>query len=219
MSQPVPLRKLGSSNLEISAVGLGCWQFSQGQGLVGNYWAKLAEGEIREIVRISLEAGINWFDTAESYGNGRSEREVSGALVSLGVKPADAVIATKWRPFFRTAGSIRKTIDERLAALGGYPIALYQIHQPYALSPVRAQMEAMAGLAEAGKIRTIGVSNFSARKMRLAHEVLRRRGLALVSNQVRIASSTDASKETGSSRRPAISASRSSPIRRSPRGS
>lgn len=185
MSRSVPLRKLGLSDLEISAVGLGCWQFSQGQGPVGGYWEKLSEGEIREIVRISLEAGINWFDTAESYGNGRSERELSGALRSLGVKPADAVIATKWRPFFRTAGSIRKTIDERLAALGGYPIALHQIHQPYALSPVRAQMEAMAGLAEEGKIRTIGVSNFSAGKMRRAHEVLRRRGLSLVSNQVR----------------------------------
>jgi len=185
MSQSVPLRKLGKSDLVVSAIGLGCWQFAQGKGLFGNYWAMIPDEEIREVVRISFEAGINWFDTAESYGGGQSERVLSAVLKSLGVKPKEVLVATKWRPFFRTAQSILGTIDERLAALGGYPIALYQIHQPYALSPVRAQMEAMAGLAEAGKIRYIGVSNFSAGKMRRAHEVLRRRGLSLVSNQVR----------------------------------
>lgn len=185
MNRPVGLRKLGKSGPAVSAIGLGCWQFSQGQGLAGSYWGKLEEAEVREIVRLSLEAGINWFDTAESYGGGRSERELSGALASLGVRPEEVVIATKWRPFFRTAGSIRKTIGRRLEALGGYPIALHQIHQPYALSPVRAQMAAMADLAEAGRIRHIGVSNFSARKMRLAHEALRRRNIDLVSNQVR----------------------------------
>lgn len=185
MSQPVPLRKLGKSDLAVSAIGLGCWQFSQGKGLFGNYWETLPDEDIREIVRISLEAGINWLDTAESYGGGQSERALAGALKSLGVNPGDVLVATKWRPFFRTAKSILGTIDERLAALGGYPIALHQIHQPYALSSVKAQMNAMADLVDAGKIRYIGVSNFSAKKMRLAHEVLGRRCLALVSNQVR----------------------------------
>jgi aryl-alcohol dehydrogenase-like predicted oxidoreductase len=185
MSQPVPLRKLGKSDLVVSAIGLGCWQFAQGKGLVGNYWAMIPDEEIREVVRISLEAGINWFDTAESYGGGQSERVLAAALKSLGVKAGDVLVATKWRPFFRTARSILGTIDERLAALGGFSIALHQIHQPYSLSSVQAQMNAMADLVDAGKIRYIGVSNFSARRMRLAHEALGRRGLSLVSNQVR----------------------------------
>jgi aryl-alcohol dehydrogenase-like predicted oxidoreductase len=185
MAQPIPLRKLGRSNLAVSAIGLGCWQFAQGKGLIGAYWAKLTDGEIREIVRITLEGGINWFDTAESYGGGQSERALSRTLKSLGIKPGDVIVATKWRPFFRTAGSILGTIDARLAALCGYPIALHQIHQPYALSSVRAQMNAMADLVEAKKIGHVGVSNFSAKKMRLAHEELGRRGIPLVSNQVR----------------------------------
>ena len=184
-SQRIPLRKLGRSDLEVSAIGLGCWQFAQGKGFVGSYWASLTEDEIREIVRVSLEGGINWFDTAESYGGGQSERVLAASLRALQVRPGEVGIATKWRPFFRTAGSIPGTIDDRRAALDGYPIDLHQIHQPYALSPVRAQLEAMADLVEAGKIRHVGVSNFSARRMRLAHEALGRRGLPLVSNQVR----------------------------------
>jgi aryl-alcohol dehydrogenase-like predicted oxidoreductase len=181
----MPRRKLGRSDLAVSAVGLGCWQFAQGKGLAGNYWAKLTDEDIREIVRTSLEGGINWFDTAESYGGGQSERALAGALKSLGVSPESVIIATKWRPFFRTARSILDTIDARLAALGGYPIALHQIHQPYSFSSVRAQMSAMADLVEAKKIRYVGVSNFSQKKMRLAHEELGRRGIPLVSNQVR----------------------------------
>jgi aryl-alcohol dehydrogenase-like predicted oxidoreductase len=181
----MPLRKLGKSDLAVSAVGLGCWQFAQGKGLAGNYWAKLTDEDIREIVRTSLEGGINWFDTAESYGGGQSERALARALKSLGVRPESVLIATKWRPFFRTARSILDTVDARLAALGGYPIALHQIHQPYSFSSARAQMSAMADLVEAKKIRYVGVSNFSEKKMRLAHEELGRRGIPLVSNQVR----------------------------------
>lgn len=185
MSQIIPLRKLGKSDLTVSAVGLGCWQFAQGRGLSGNYWESLSDDVIRNIVRFSLEGGLNWFDTAEAYGGGQSERALSRSLKSLDAKPEDVLIATKWQPLFRTAKSIRKTIDARLTALGGYPIALHQIHQPYSFSSVRAQMNAMADLVEAGKIFCVGVSNFSAKKMREAHEALRRRGIPLVSNQVR----------------------------------
>jgi len=182
---PSEMRNLGKSGLAVSPIGLGCWQFAQGKGLFGNTWGIVGDEEIREIVRISLEGGMNWFDTAESYGGGQSEKALSRALQSLGVKPGDVAIATKWRPIFRTAASIRKTIDNRLAALGGYPISLYQIHNPYSLSSVRAQMAAMADLVQTKKIRYVGVSNFSAAKMRLAHEDLAKRGIPLVSNQVR----------------------------------
>lgn len=179
------LRRLGLSNLMVSPIGLGCWQFSQGRGLGGGYWSVLSDEEIRDIVRASLQGGINWFDTAESYGGGRSEQLLARALKDLGKTSEDILIATKWMPFFRTARSILKTISRRTDNLAGFRIDLYQIHHPFSLSSTKAQMKAMARLAEEHKIRFIGVSNFSAKKMRRAQTMLAGLGLRLVSNQVR----------------------------------
>lgn len=178
-------RQLGVSGIAVSPLGLGCWQFSGGRGLAGRYWEALPPEVEEDIVRVALDGGINWFDTAELYGWGTSESALSGSLKRLGRKNGDVVIATKWWPLFRFAGHIRKSIDERLHRLDGFDIDLYQIHQPYSFSSVAAQMNAMADLVEAGKIRAIGVSNFSARAMERASKVLARRGLPLVSNQVR----------------------------------
>ncbi len=180
-----PLRSLGRSPIRISPIGLGCWQFSEGGGLGGRYWPALAPEVENRIVAVSLEAGINWFDTAELYGNGRSEAALARALLAAGRKPGDVVVATKWMPILRTAASIRRTIGVRRARLAPFGIDLHQVHQPIALSSTRAQMNAMADLVEAGAIRTVGVSNYSARRMRLAHAALAARGIPLVSNQVR----------------------------------
>ncbi|WNG51254.1 aldo/keto reductase [Archangium minus] len=178
-------RRLGRSELEISAVGLGCWQFSEGFGLAGGFWEALPSETVQEIVDASLRGGINWFDTAEAYGNGRSEKALAAALTSLGKKPGDVAVATKWFPYpFRGASSIRNTIDERLACLSPFPIDLHQIHQPFAFTTVAAQAHAMADLVQAGKIRTVGVSNFSEKRMRAAHAALAARGIPLVSNQM-----------------------------------
>ena len=65
----IPLRKLGKSDQKISALGLGCWQFSKQNGLVGRYWPILTNEDTNEIVKASIDGGINWFDTAEIYGN------------------------------------------------------------------------------------------------------------------------------------------------------
>lgn len=181
-----PLRKLGNSDLMLSPLGLGCWQFSNGKGLVGKFWATLDSADVKEIVRISLEGGINWFDTAEVYGGGQSEQMLSAALKQIGTPEAEqAYIATKWWPLFRTAGSIGGTIEERRKMLDQRTIHLYQIHQPYSFSSVAEEMNAMAKLVKDGKIRHIGVSNFSAQKMREADRVLREHGLRLASNQVK----------------------------------
>jgi len=179
----LPLRKLGRSDLVVSPVGLGCWQFSQRRGW-NKYWPKLDPAEIEGIIAASLDGGVNWFDTAEAYGGGESERELSRVLQKAGKKPGELIIATKWMPIFRTAGHLRRSIDERLKCLEPYPIDLYQIHNPASVSPVRKQMAAMAGLVAAGKIRHIGVSNFGAKRLRDAHRVLADHGLPLVSNQV-----------------------------------
>ena len=180
----MPLRALGSSDLRISPVGLGCWQFSKGAGLMGRYWPELADPVAGEIVKKSIEGGINWFDTAEAYGWGTSEQTLSSALSSLGKRGGEVVIATKWWPALRTAASILRTIDVRRRRLGGFPIDLYQVHQPFGFSSVEKEMDAMTRLAERGNIRFIGVSNFNEKRMRRADAQLRRHGLRLVSNQV-----------------------------------
>jgi aryl-alcohol dehydrogenase-like predicted oxidoreductase len=185
MDKIVPLRPIGKSNLMVTPIGLGCWQFSKQNNLAGKFWPMLEDDVIHNIVRTSLEGGINWFDTAEIYGNGISERALSKALLDNGKKPGEVLVATKWWPLFRTASNITKTINERLAALNPFPIDLYQVHQPYGFSNEKAEMEGMAKLVKDHKIRYVGVSNFSAKQMRSAWETLQKQGIPLVSNQVR----------------------------------
>jgi aryl-alcohol dehydrogenase-like predicted oxidoreductase len=178
-------RRLGRTDLEISPIGLGCWQFSEGAGLVGGFWEALPQDRVDEIVRVSLEGGVTWFDTAEAYGKGRSERALARALQAAGKRSGEAVVATKWQPFGRTARSIAATIGDRAEALAPYPIDLHQVHHWAGLSFVEAEMRAMADLVRAGRIRAVGVSNFGASRMRRAHAALAKRGLPLASNQMK----------------------------------
>lgn len=179
-------RTLGATGIGVTPIGLGCWQFSGGEGLSGRYWPALPQETVNDIVRASLEGGVRWFDTAEAYGAGRSEATLAAALQAAGRDDGSVVIATKWLPLLRTAGSIRRTIDDRLRNLSPYSVDLHQIHIGHgALATKKAQLEAMAGLVAAGRIRAVGVSNFSARAMRRASQVLARHGFPLASNQVR----------------------------------
>ena len=178
-------RRLGRTPIEITPIGLGCWQFSSGFGLVGGFWEALAQETVNEIVGAGLAGGVNWFDTAEAYGKGRSEQALARALAAAGRKDGDVVVATKWWPIPRTARSIGATIDDRLRCLGGFAIDLHQVHQPFSFSSVEAEMEAMAALVAAEKVRAVGVSNFSAARMRRSHAALARHGIPLASNQVR----------------------------------
>lgn len=185
MKQILPLRALGKSELMITPIGLGCWQFSKQQNMAGKFWPDMEDELIKQMVKISLEGGINWFDTAEAYGNGASEKVLAASLRDIGKKPGEIIVATKWWPMFRFASNILKTIDQRIEALAPYPIDLYQVHQPWGFSKEKAEMEAMAKLVQEKKIRYVGVSNFSAAQMRSAWEALQKQGIQLVSNQVR----------------------------------
>jgi len=160
-------------------------EFSGGGGLMGAAFPVIPQEEKNATVRAGLDGGINWFDTAELYGGGVSEASLSKALKAAGKQDKDVVVATKWWPLFRTAKNIPRTIDKRIRFLDGYSIGLYMVHQPFGLSSKEAEMEAMADLVEAGKIRSVGVSNFSPRQMRQADNALQRRGLTLAVNQVK----------------------------------
>ena len=184
MENKIVLRSLGKTDIKVTPIGLGCWQFSKQKNMAGKFWPTLEDDLINRVVSLSLEGGINWFDTAEIYGNGASERALSKALQAAGKKPGEVFIATKWWPMFRFASNILKTIDERITALAPYPIDLYQVHQPWGFSNEKAEMEAMARLVKEHKIRYVGVSNFSAAKMQSAWEALQKHGITLVSNQV-----------------------------------
>jgi hypothetical protein len=154
-------RRLGKTDIEVTPVGLGCWQFSAGQGLAGKFWEAIPQSVVDQVVEASLAGGINWFDTAEMYGNGASERALAAALRHAGKTNGEVVVATKWSPIFRTASSIRSTIEQRLSGLAPFAIDFYQVHNPLGFSSVEDEMRAMADLVEDKKVRAVGVSNFN----------------------------------------------------------
>jgi aryl-alcohol dehydrogenase-like predicted oxidoreductase len=152
-------RKLGS--LDVSLVGIGCNNFG---------WRTDAAGTTA-VVDAALEAGINFFDTADVYGAGQSEEFLGRALKG---RREGAIIATKFglkmgegregaRPEY-----IRKALDDSLRRLQTDTIDLYQIHRPDANTPIAETMQTLNDTVKAGKVREIGCSNFSAAQMRAA---------------------------------------------------
>jgi aryl-alcohol dehydrogenase-like predicted oxidoreductase len=178
------LRTLGNTDIKITSIGLGMMEFSGGGGLMGAAFPIITQEEKNATVRAALEGGINWFDTAELYGKGVSEASLATALKAAGKNDQEVMVATKWWPLLRTARNIPRTIQERIRFLDGYSIGLYMVHQPFSFSSPEAEMDAMADLVEAGKIRSVGVSNFSPKRMRRAYQQLKKRGLPLAANQV-----------------------------------
>ena len=179
----VTTRELGRTGIHISPIGLGTAQFSEGK----MYYQALTQFQVDAIIKVALDGSITWFDTAEGYGGGRSERALAAGLTHAGKKPGEVAVATKWEPYFRTAGNIERTIENRIANLAPFPVDLHQIHVPFgSLSSIRTQVRAMGRLVKAGKIRAVGVSQFSARRMEIAYEELAKLGIPLASNQVQI---------------------------------
>lgn len=183
-SDVIKLRNLGKTKIKITPIGQGVMQFAGGTTFMKFMYPALTDQESNAIVKTALDGGINWFDTAEAYGFGLSEEKLSKGLQAAGVEDKDVVIATKWMPMMRRAKSIRETIANRLKHLHPYSIDLHQIHMPYSLSSFQKQFDAMADIFEQGHIKSIGISNFSAKQMIKAHEILEEKGLVLASNQV-----------------------------------
>ncbi len=154
------------TNLAPSRIGLGTWAIG------GWMWGGTDEAESIRTIHAALDRGITLIDTAPVYGFGRSE-EIVGKALAEGGRRARVVLATKvaldWKNEqpFRNASRARitKEIDDSLRRLRTDAIDLYQIHWPDPNTPIEETAGAMAGLLKAGKIRAIGVSNFSPAQM------------------------------------------------------
>ncbi|HEY7908131.1 MAG TPA: aldo/keto reductase [Thermomicrobiales bacterium] len=175
-------RRLGASGITVSALGAGTW--SWGDGPYWGYGAAPDRGELAASFRASLDAGVTFFDTAELYGGGGSER-VLGALARDAGRPV--VIASKFTPYPHRLSprTLHTALDDTRARLGVATLDLYLIHWPYTLLTTPAMMDALAETVRAGKVRAVGVCNFSATNMRRAHDRLARHGVPLAANEVR----------------------------------
>jgi aryl-alcohol dehydrogenase-like predicted oxidoreductase len=157
--------RLGRSELRVTPIAFGTWQ-------LGGDWGPTDESAAIAAIRHAADGGIDFFDTAQGYGFGASERLLARALAG---RPRDqAVIATKGglRPapgggVARDASPewVRQGVEESLRALGTDYIDLYQMHWPDPKTPFAETAGALLDLVRAGKIRHVGVSNFDAKEM------------------------------------------------------
>lgn len=172
-------RQLGKTSIAISRIGFG------GGPAGGHDYGPVDEAEWKCAVQVALDNGVNFFDVAEVYGFGRVETLLSQAL---GEKRREVVIATKCGLVWDQCGKVRRdlrkgtvirSLEASLRRLRLDTIPLYQIHWPDASTPIEETMEALAMCREQGKIRFVGVSNFSLDLLQRAHAVL-----PIVSQQV-----------------------------------
>jgi 1-deoxyxylulose-5-phosphate synthase len=159
--------KLGRTGLDVSRICLGC--MSYGGGNRGNHAWSLGEEESRPFIQRALEAGINFFDTANRYSLGKSEEILGGAIRDF-ARRDEVVIATKvygrMRPGPNGAGLSRKAIfaeiDASLTRLGMDYVDLYQIHRWDYDTPIEETLEALHDIVKAGKARYVGASSMHA---------------------------------------------------------
>jgi aryl-alcohol dehydrogenase-like predicted oxidoreductase len=180
------IMNLGRSGLQAPRLGLGVMTWGDAKGLARFHPAKMAYGgaqgheEERQAFEASLAAGVNFFDTAAMYSGGASERRL-GELV----RGQELLIASKFPGSFNfRVENFPKELEGSLNRLGRNSVDLYQHHFPARSVPIPRLMDLLADAVEAGKIRAVGVSNYSAEQMRAACEALAKRGIPLASNQV-----------------------------------
>lgn len=176
-----PLISLGQTDVAIPPMGLGTWQW--GDRIFWSYGKTHSESNLQPAFNYALEQGINFFDTAEVYGQGQSERLLGKCIQAAG-KPV--VVATKFFPFpWRLLRSnLRSALRASLGRLGLKQVDLYQIHWPFLPVPVEAWAEALADACQDGLVRAVGVSNYNEKQLRRSYSVLSRREVKLASNQI-----------------------------------
>ncbi|MHC4123750.1 MAG: aldo/keto reductase [Planctomycetota bacterium] len=167
-------KQLGNTNLELTGIGLGAWAIG-GPWEFG--WGPQDDNDSVATILKALEEGINWIDTAPIYGCGHSEEVVGKAIKQISSK---TIIATKcgllWNDKRQKVNclkneSIRKECHNSLKRLGVDVIDLYQIHWPQPDEDIEQAWEEMVKLKEEGKVRYIGVSNFSIEQIKRAEKI------------------------------------------------
>lgn len=163
-------------------IGLGAWAW--GDRMVWNYGKDYSDGDIEAGFRIAYERGIHFVDTAEIYGNGRSERLLGQFIKNS--PPSTVTVATKFFPYpWRlTKSSVVRALRASLERLGLEKVDLYQIHWPTPIIPVETYTEGLAAAHTLGLTRSVGVSNYDKNQMQRAYTVLARYDIPLASNQV-----------------------------------
>jgi aryl-alcohol dehydrogenase-like predicted oxidoreductase len=164
---------LGSTDIEVSRLGTGTNRWAYGEN----------DEKVQRLYKALLDKGVDFFDTAEVYKRGKSER-LLGECYRKDGRPAD--LASKYRPQAsrRTKKDFTKALDGSLRRLGVDTIDLYYIHNPPSAQSIEDLMDYMAEALTEGKIRSVGVSNFDAEQMRRAATRLEEHGFKLAANQV-----------------------------------
>ena len=168
-------KRLGNSDLKISALGVGAWAMGGGGWKFG--WGEQDDSDSIGAIHAALEAGMNWIDTAAVYGLGHSEEIVGKALEGLTQRPyVFTKCERRWKengeiyPSLK-ADSIRQECENSMRRLGVDVIDLYQLHWPEPDADVEEGWTEMARLKEEGKVRWIGVSNFSVDQLKRAQKI------------------------------------------------
>jgi aryl-alcohol dehydrogenase-like predicted oxidoreductase len=171
----IKCRKLGNSELEITPIGVGAWAMG-GSGWLFS-WGEQDDSDSIAAIRSALDAGVNWIDTAAIYGLGHSEQVVGRALKEVSQKP---YVLTKCERRWDENGqilpslkaqSIRRECEESLRRLGVDVIDLYQVHWPQPDEDIEEGWTEMARLQQEGKVRWIGVSNFTVAQIKRALKI------------------------------------------------
>ncbi|HVF10930.1 MAG TPA: aldo/keto reductase [Abditibacteriaceae bacterium] len=154
-------RRLGRSDLKVTVLTMGCWQAGKEQ------WTDVNDDDSIAALRAAYESGINFFDTAEAYGDGHSEKILAKALEG---HRDEVLIATKVFPGHYTADKVQAACEASLERLQTDRIDLYQLHWPAGswgtpIVPVEETLTPLLRLQEQGKIRALGVSNYNSQQI------------------------------------------------------
>jgi aryl-alcohol dehydrogenase-like predicted oxidoreductase len=170
-----PTKALGKSDLHLTPIGYGAWAIGGGNWEFG--WGSQDEGEAIAAIERALDDGLNWIDTAAVYGLGHSEEVVGKAIKDRARKPlVFTKCSMRWdadRKIYRSLkkDSLQEELDASLRRLGVDAIDLYQIHWPNPEDQIEEGWEALAKFQEQGKVRYIGVSNFSVAQMKRVQKI------------------------------------------------
>ena len=181
--QNIRTKPLGREGLAVPAIGIGTWAW--GDTLFWGYGDRYGEAEVEAAFDAAIAAGLTFFDTAEVYGMGESER-LLGRFMHHAQHPVQ--IATKYGalPWRFTQASVFAAVSASLERLQTDYIPLYQVHWPFHwFLGVESLFTALAQEVKDGRIQAVGVSNYSAAQMTQAHRILADHGIPLAVNQVR----------------------------------